>query len=73
VNVVNREGEEPMPESIVSITKRDEGAEPTGKASLKGNYSSRTQTGGGKQPGLNVKRQEMERVRDEGGQEHAGA
>jgi len=35
-----------MPESIVSITKRDEGPEPTGKASLKGNYSSRTQTGG---------------------------
>lgn len=72
MNVVNREGEEPMPESIVSITKRDEGAEPTGKASLKGNYSSRTRTGG-KQPGLNVKRQEMERVRDEGGQEQASA
>lgn len=56
-----------MPESIVSITRKDEGAEQKGKASPSGNYSSRTRTGG-KQPGLNVKRLEMERVRDKEGQ-----
>lgn len=38
----------------------------------RGNYSSRTQTGG-KQQGLDVKRQEMERVRDEGVKEQASA
>lgn len=61
-----------MPESIVSITRQDEGAEPKGKDSLRSNYSSRTQTGG-KQQGQDVKRQEMERVRDEGVKEQASA